>query len=328
MASLEESLIASAIEAMNIEDYWPTFDSTEDLDDDDDSEYSIILYFYEELLSHLIQRHKVQDGDLQQAIKHLVYNYGHVANGKTPMELDYNYLSNCLGYLHRYAACHTALVLSIMIRIFHKCPPPAVRRILALKNQLNVVCIGGGPSNDLVGFLSAIYGKHFGLLDLDITVVDKMSGWELIFQETIRRLRLGECGNVSKIFKDINVKTSFLQGDFKFPSTWNNELKVKLANADIMLLTKVLSVVPDADKLVILKNIVLSMKPGALLIFIDCPYPSAQFQALQKYLDIIYEASKEKFQFDFEVQRFGFPNITSSRAVVRAMEYSSGQSGP
>ncbi|GFQ74000.1 uncharacterized protein TNCT_572281 [Trichonephila clavata] len=134
MASLEESLIASAIEALNIEDYWPTFDSSKDIDEDNDSEYSIILYFYEELLNGLIQCCGVRDNDLQSAIQRLVYNYSRIANGKTPEDLDYNYLSNCLGYLHRYAACHTALVLSVMIRMFHKCPPPEIRRLLALKN--------------------------------------------------------------------------------------------------------------------------------------------------------------------------------------------------
>ncbi|GIY90091.1 hypothetical protein CDAR_231601 [Caerostris darwini] len=253
MASLEESLIASAIESLNIEDYWPTFDSRQGINEDDDSEYSVILYFYEELLNHMMRRHSIPEDVLKQSIKHLVYNYSHVANGKTPEDLDYNYFSNCLGYLHRYAACHTALVLSVMIRIFHKYPPLPVRRILALKDQLNIMCMGSGPGNDLVGLLSALYGKHFGLLDLDVTVVDKMYGWGLLFEETVRRLRLGECGNVSCIFKDLNVTTTFLQGDLKFPSTWTKELKGKLANADIVLMAKVLSVVPNADKLCILK---------------------------------------------------------------------------
>ncbi|GFU42557.1 uncharacterized protein TNCV_4556711 [Trichonephila clavipes] len=253
MASLEESLIASAIAAMNIEDYWPTFDSSKDIDEDDDSEYSIILYFYEELLNGLIQCCGVTDTDLQSAIKHLVYNYGRVANGKTPEDLDYNYLSNCLGYLHRYAACHTALVLSVMIRMFHKCPPPEIRRLLALKSDLNLVCIGSGPGNDLMGFLSALYGKHYGLLDLDITIVDKMAGWEFVFLETVRRVKLGQCGNVSKIFSDLKVKTSFMIGDMKHQNSWSNNLKRKLINADVMLLSKFLSVVPNADKLRILK---------------------------------------------------------------------------
>ncbi|GFR30769.1 uncharacterized protein TNCT_621071, partial [Trichonephila clavata] len=100
----------------------------------------------------LIQCCGVRDNDLQSAIQRLVYNYSRIANGKTPEDLDYNYLSNCLGYLHRYAACHTALVLSVMIRMFHKCPPPEIRRLLALKNDLNLVCIGSGPGNDLLDF--------------------------------------------------------------------------------------------------------------------------------------------------------------------------------
>ncbi|KAG8179252.1 hypothetical protein JTE90_006152 [Oedothorax gibbosus] len=319
MASLEESLVASAMEALNIEDYWPTYDSNNDINDDDDSEYSIILYFYEELLNHLMARNGVRDLDLQQAIGHLVYNYSHVNNGKTPQELDYDRLHNCLGYLHRYAACHTALVVSVMVRMFHKCPPVPVRRMLALKDCLNILCLGGGPGNDLVGLLSALYGKHFGLTKLDLTVVDKSQGWDVVFQETVRRLRLGECGNASKVFREIQeVSSSFSAGDLTRPvSGWSPELKRKFASADLVLLSKVLSVVPNSEKPVILKNVVTTMKPGSLLVFIDCPFPTADFAALTKYLDTAYEACKEKFNFNFEVKRFDFPNITTSRAYVR-----------
>ncbi|GFU42554.1 hypothetical protein TNCV_4556681 [Trichonephila clavipes] len=44
------------------------------------------------------------------------------------------------------------------------------------------------------------------------------------------------------------------------------------------------------------------MKPGALLICIDCPCPTAEFTALGKYLDVVYEACKERFNFNFEVK--------------------------
>lgn len=54
MASLEEVLIASAVESLNINDYWPEFDSTSEVrsseDDDCDGEYPVILLFNETLL--------------------------------------------------------------------------------------------------------------------------------------------------------------------------------------------------------------------------------------------------------------------------------------
>ncbi|XP_015915759.1 uncharacterized protein [Parasteatoda tepidariorum] len=317
MASLEESLLASAMEVLNIEDYWPTFDSNKALDLDDDSEYSIILYFYERLLDALMQYRCVQPEHVQQAIKTLVYNYGRVTNGKTPEDLDYNKFSNCVGYLHRYAACHTALVHTVMLKIFHTSPPAAIRRMLALKDQLGLMCLGSGPGNDFVGVLSALYGKHYGLLNLDISVVDKMSGWQQIFVETEKRLRRGDCGNASNIFKEVAVSASFLQADLKNPSQWNAEFKRKLSNADIITLVKFLSVVPNADKLSVLKNIVVPMKPGAVIVLIDCPYPSSEFETLKNYLDCVYEATKEKFNFNFQVERFGYPNITTCRAVIR-----------
>lgn len=317
MASLEEALLASALEALDIEDYWPTFDSNQDIEKDDDSEYSIILYFYERLLDYFMQRRCVQSEHVEQAIKCLSYNYSHVVNGKTPAELDYNKLSNCLGYLHKYAACHTALVHTVMLKIFHTNPPAAIRRMLALKDDLKLMCLGSGLGNDFVGLLSALYGKHYGFLRIELTAADKMLGWQEIFQETENWLRDGQCGNASGIFREIAVKACFTQSDLKVSQSWSEEFKRRLSNADLITLVKFLSVVPKEDKITVLKNIVRFMKPGSALIFIDCPFPSEEFAALQDHLECVYEATKEKFNFNFQVMRFGCPNITMSRAFVR-----------
>lgn len=59
------------------------------------------------------------------------------------------------------------------------------------------------------------------------------------------------------------------------------------------------------------------MKPGALLIYIDTPFPKEAFDTVTQWLDCVYECHKEKFQYNYEVKRFGYPNITVSQAFVR-----------
>lgn len=316
-SALEQVLLASALESLNIDHYWSEFSTSKEIDEENDSEYPIILLFYETLLDDMLNRSFVRKDAVQNAISHLTANYRHTFNGSTPDNLDYNDLNNCFGYLHRYAACHTALVRTVLKTVFHVSPPAAIKRILSLKDSLEVVSLGGGPGNDIVGFCSALYGKHYGLLKIDITIVDEMAGWERIFFQTERMLRHQTYGNASALFKDVNIQTFYLQADLTNRNSWNSSLRAKLESADILLLVKVLSVIPDREKVDLLQGVVSLMKPGALLIYIDCPFPSEQFSSVEQWVDCVYESDKNKFQFNYEVERFGYPNITASHAYVR-----------
>lgn len=257
MASLEEVLIASAVESLNIDDYWPEYDSTEDVkfseDDDSDGEYPVILMFNETLLDHMLNTRLVSSNSVERSIAYLMRNYGRTVGGKTPEELDYNDLNNCFGYLHRYSACHTALVRNVLKRVFHVTPPTPVKRILCLKDSLDVVSLGGGPGNDVFGFCSALYGRHYGFLRMNLTIVDQMAGWRDVFNQTEKMVRGGSLGNVSALFKDIHVETDFLVADVTNKLSWSSGLIRKLENGDIFLLVKVLSVVPDRHKVTFLQ---------------------------------------------------------------------------
>lgn len=321
MASLEEVLLASAVESLNIDDYWPEFDSTEEVksseDDDCDGEYPVILLFNETLLDHMINKKLVDADSVRRSIAHLISNYGRVACGKTPQDLDYNDLNNCFGYLHRYSACHTALVRNVLKRVFHVSPPPAIKRMLCVKDSLHVISLGGGPGNDIVGFISALYGRHYGFLHITFTLVDQMAGWQEVFNQTVKMVRRGNYGNASALFKDCQVQETFLRADLTNKFSWKDNLQKRLENADIFLLVKVLSVVPDGQKALFLQNIVSTMKPGSLLIYIDTPFPQEAFATVGKWLDCVYQCHKEKFQYNYEVERFGYANITTCQAFVR-----------
>lgn len=261
MATLQEVLLASAVESLNIDDYWPEFDSTAEIksseDDDCDGEYPVILLFNETLLDEMLSKKLASAECVERSIAFLMRNYGRTAKGKTPEELNYNDLNNCFGYLHRYAACHTALVRNVLKRVFHVTPPGPVKRILCLKDSLDVISLGGGPGNDIFGFCSALYGRHYGFLQMNLTVVDRMIGWREVFTQTDKMIRNGIYGNVSALFKDVQVETNYMLADMTNKISWSDEFKRKLENADIFLLVKVLSVVPDREKVQFLQVCIL-----------------------------------------------------------------------
>ncbi|XP_054717527.1 uncharacterized protein LOC129226923 [Uloborus diversus] len=314
MDDLETALLVSAYEALNIDQYWPECDSREEWDDDKDEEFPIFLSFFEQLFDVVVQQNNLTNEEkVRQAIHHLVSNYSKTNNGQTPQELDFNDLSNCVAYLHRYAACHAALMRSVLVRLFHICPPAQVRRMLSLKQNLKVLSMGGGPGSDAFGFISALYGRHYGLQSLDLFVLDSGSAWDVVLASSSQLLRRGSLGNASAIFSEVNTKVQFIHACIK-----GSEIKTLVQGMDVVLLAKVLSVVPDREKVSYLQNIVSSMKPGSLLIYVDCPFAKAAFQSQSELLEPIYTAEKSRFHFNYEVERFGFKNITTCQADVRA----------
>ncbi|PRD23100.1 UNVERIFIED_CONTAM: hypothetical protein NCL1_47306 [Trichonephila clavipes] len=275
---------------------------------------SYLVTFYEKLLDDISELSSVTPSNISDSIKKIMMNYRSIQRGKLPEDIDYNDISNCLGYLYRYAACHTALVWVTLTTVFNS----SMSSVLTPKfsgNGLEVVFLGGGPGNDFVGFLNALYGKHKNLFYIYVTVVDRKTGWNNIFLKTVEKLKQGDYGPASRIFEDVCVIPTFINFDLKNSVERNDMLKTKLQSASIVFLVKFLSHVSDNDKLLVLQNIVEFMKTGAILICIDCPHHSSVFSSV-KELKSIYHAGNKQFSFNFRKERFGQSVINRCRASV------------
>ncbi|GIY42894.1 uncharacterized protein CEXT_608271 [Caerostris extrusa] len=175
----------------SFDEYTSSIESANSDADDEESEDNYkrkILLFYELLLTDMMVKFSVASSDVRISVQHLISNYRLVNNGQLPSEIDYTKKDNCLAYLHRYAICHAAFVAEAVTDIFESSSSTILTSKLDSKT-LNVVFLGGGPGNDFVGFLTALNGRCDRLFDLDVTIVDKMSGWEDIFTETVKELR-------------------------------------------------------------------------------------------------------------------------------------------
>lgn len=315
MAFLENFFIASAVNHFNVHDYSPNAFWSDDDDDDCDEEYRIILQFNTTLLDHMLNSKLVDANSVRNSIAHLKSNYSRTVRGKTPEDLDYNDLDNCVGYLHRYSACHTALVLKSLKKVFHAAF--SVQRILFEKDSLHVISLGGGPGSDLLGFCSALFDRQCGFPQMTFTLVDQMAGWQDVFNQIVKMIRTGNYGDASALFQFRQVFTDFFSADLTNKMSWDYDLERRLEIADIFLLCKVLSVVPDEKKVLFLKNIVSAMKPGSVLIYIDVPFPQKAFAEVGPWLDCVYACQNKRFRYKYKVHRFGYENITSCQALVR-----------
>ncbi|KAF8782514.1 hypothetical protein HNY73_012786 [Argiope bruennichi] len=251
------------------------------------NEYSVLLLFYERLLEDLRQKFFVSSFDMKSSIGLLIDCYSLVNCGQLPIEIDFNSMKYCLGYLYRYGACHTALVLEAISTMLES---SSVLLPLLNKKKLNVMFLGGGPGYGFFGFLIALH-EHHNLLHIDATIVDKMSGWEIIFMETVKRLQRGDFDQACPVFQNVNVTPSFISANLNEIGAYFGKMEIKMIETDLVFLVKTLSHIPDAEKLDVLQNIVFFLKPGALLVYIDFPFPHKTFASL-RCLRLVYESSK------------------------------------
>ncbi|GIY32666.1 uncharacterized protein CEXT_182631 [Caerostris extrusa] len=142
-----------------------------------------------------------------------------------------------------------------------------------------------------------------------------MSGWMEIFLESVQELKSSK--EVCKISEHINVIPSFMVHDLKQCIVHNEEMKMKMRNADIVFLVKVLSHIPHEYKLTVLKNIIWSMSQGSILIYIDNPAPSTVFQQLNDNLDLKYEIENKRYRFNLNTlpSRFNWKTCNCKACV-------------
>ncbi|GIY00682.1 uncharacterized protein CDAR_517901 [Caerostris darwini] len=280
-----------------------------------------LFLFYEKLLIDMMVKFSVTFSDVSISAQRIISWYSRVFYGPLP-DIDYTKKDNCLAYLHRYAICHAALVAEAVTDIFESSSSTILTSKLD-KRKVNVMFLGGGPGNDFVGFLTALNGRCERLFDLDVTIVDKMSGWEDIFTETVKELRKGEGSyeKVGSIFDEVNIFPTFIKADLSEYDAWTAEMENKLKTADIVFLVKALSHVPDSHKRLILMNIVGCSKNGALLVYMDHPYPCFVFSLLISHFRDLYTASKDKYHMNFLYSGyFECTSITPCTATVKVLE--------
>ncbi|GFQ94702.1 uncharacterized protein TNCT_713921 [Trichonephila clavata] len=318
-SSDSDSDYADRCSLLNLGDYTSSLDESTDPEETPEDDERVMLIFYETLLINLKRKFSILDIEVRFSIKQLMDNYRHVSYGRLPSDIDYNDMKYCLGYLHRYAPCHTYLVAEAVSAILRE---SCVLNELLSKQTLNVVFLGGGPGNDFVGFLIALHGKHEEIFDLDVTVVDKMSGWENVFNETVLQLRQEACGKAGYVFDDVNVSSTFITADLKEASGWSDEMETKLRNADLVFLVKALSHIPNADKCLVLQNIVTRIRRNTLLIYIDYPFLAGIFSSVELLLKTVYISRKERYTFGYKYNDYGYWNIVKCRAVTRVFQRS------
>ncbi|KFM68374.1 hypothetical protein X975_06926, partial [Stegodyphus mimosarum] len=291
--------------------------SDPEMNDDFVSDDLTVLKLYRKEAYAIAEKHDVEICDIVQAIVSMkqIISQGHKNKFQNFAGIDFNKPVNRSAYLIRYAACHTGLVKQAMWRMFHRKPSIFVDMLLN-REYFNVVSLGGGPGSDIVGFCSALQEFSNCINSLDLTVVDIKAGWVGVLQSIIEKVICCEFKNFSfsQMLKDVSVCTQFVVADLtneKFSE--NEDLIDALVVADVVLMVKLTSFLPPEEKLHLILNVSEALHKGAMLIFIDCPYPSESFELATSMVNL-YE---EQIKYDLDNSALGAPvAIESSQATV------------
>lgn len=245
-----------------------SYDDSEIQSTDDDSESSsddnfnetfnnedrLISRLYREVVDEIMLINKLLESKVNIALdemKHEIF-LGHKKGFRRFRGIDFNRPKNCCGYLRRYAVCHTGLVKQIMWKFFKNKKNSVLSKLakneIKKQNHLKVVSLGGGPGNDMVGFCSAIQEIFHSITEIDIYVIDVSKGWKTIFPTILRKAATGNFGSFTEFVKKIKINTGFMEADLTAIGIFENKLLSDcLAEADIVLMVKMTSFLPDTE---------------------------------------------------------------------------------
>lgn len=200
------------------------------------------------VLDFLIQRDNIPDENISNSISSIIKSF-QFDNGNKFSDVDYGKMENLCGYLYRYATHGAGLVRNRVCDAINNCE--ALAECLK-KPELNIVSLGGGPGNDMVGFCSALYYSQCRSI-LNLMVVDSVRRWASVLNILEFFVREGNYGDVSELFRQFTVNLSFLQTTLPGNTDTDQKYFRSIREADVILIPKLMSILLNEEKIAVIK---------------------------------------------------------------------------
>lgn len=166
------------------------------------------------------------------------------------------------GYLYRYASHGAGFARNRILNAIRNCTD--LKRTLE-KPVIKIISLGSGPGNDALGLCSALADLKYPE-KLEITMVDKIIEWSLCIQLAKLLISNGNFGKTSDLFQKTNVILKYCQVDLP-GNSWKDQNYFKiLAEADVILIFKLISVLPIPTIYALQQSLYENMKDEALIL--------------------------------------------------------------
>ncbi|KFM61266.1 hypothetical protein X975_02998, partial [Stegodyphus mimosarum] len=181
-------------------------------------------------------------------------------------DVDYSDPAFRCAYLHKYAACYSAMTFQIVKNILSNADN--IYYYFNSKKTLNLCSLGGGPGTDVIAMQAALFAC-FSIPVCSATIIDLAENWNETFNSALLELQSGSYGVVGQAFLPEFFNFQYLGADLKDDIAWNLCIRNVIMSADVITMVKFISSTASVNAKRILKGICECMKPGAMLLFID-----------------------------------------------------------
>ncbi|XP_054715654.1 uncharacterized protein LOC129225118 [Uloborus diversus] len=251
--------------------------------------------------------------NISTAISNFISSFRVNGGGGGFSEIDLNKAEYACGYLFRYGALFAGLVRKRLLQALEKID---FLKYCQKKAEINVICLGGGAGNDMIGLCSVLH-EVVEFQSLNLTVVDSVKRWASFFNVMEFLIREDYYGNVSKLFQERNVNTSFICCELPGHASTNEHYYKNLQEADLILMARLWSILSDEKKEPLIRSIAENMKEDALLIFIDTWTSLDYFQEFV----VVYYFEGESYNFSAPVvKKFENETATTSKAGIMILK--------
>ncbi|XP_015924438.1 uncharacterized protein [Parasteatoda tepidariorum] len=178
---------------------------------------------------------------------------------------DYNDPAHRCAYLHKYAPLHTALVSDMLGKSMQQVKF-ILQEIILDTGRIEICSLGGGPGSDILGVISVL-SEELGFFQLKATIIDYMDKWKYTFGAIIRELRCENYGLISEFVQPQYFSWNYIGHNLL--GKMSNDVNKAIHRANLITMVKFVSAAACKDTAEMVKKIFRSLKPGALVLFID-----------------------------------------------------------
>ncbi|GFU28410.1 uncharacterized protein NPIL_173361 [Nephila pilipes] len=284
---------------------------------------SFFLQLYDGVLTKEKKKFYVNDNRIRDAIRNMKEAYKpnpEWESDKAVLVANYSDAAHRCAYVHKYALCYTGMVCDILQDAIRS--EPILNEFFESKRRLTLCSLGGGPGTDIVGVFAAFIST-IGFIPCSVTVLDYAREWESTFKIVIQELQRGHL----PIFTDMTTPPSFnyeyIGCNLLTDVTSKLSVKQAVASADFLTMIKFISAAGCNHTRVMVENVFRTMKPGAILLFID--NAAGGFQSMAQEVAnrcgmitvfgplLHYDYEKT----DFSITRFGYTSQSKTKMAVQ-----------
>lgn len=213
-----------------------------DTDEQDDlrteeSEEDHFIRLFTLILNVIIDVKGLKDEEIVKSIYSLKDSRNFKIEPK-PKPLEYDKFENIAAFLHYSSRLGAGLARLKILEAARNCK--TLEKKLK-KPNLNVICLGSGPGNDAIGFLSALSEIYYPE-NLRITVVDKFKEWFFCTKIADVFIKEDNFGKASEICKKTKVEFFYIDADIETSQTPKHEEYLQhLSEADVIIICRLIT---------------------------------------------------------------------------------------